>query len=367
MPGVSAPCSARARGLAAAAPAQAGRIGDARAQAERAWARIQSDGQRLERVVERSNRARLRLAQTDDSIHQNQVVLAATRVNLRHAEQALSASLISAYKSPVPDPLEAALEARNFGQVLEQFALLDRTNTYNAEHAARRSAPTASRSCAASSVLARERARAAARPPPNCESLQPRIRSSVAAEKRRYRGLRAEVRRLIEQRRRAEVAASRRAAAQDAGAARGRGRRRRQRHRRREHGDATSGAAARAVLGRRRGAVGVALSQLGTPVRPGRRRARAASTARASSPGPTRRPATGAAALHRRALERPARASTPRASSRRATSSSSTASTTSACTSAAASSSRRRTPATSSRSRTSPSRSDYIGAVRISG
>ena len=59
-------------------------------------------------------------------------MLAATRVNLAHAEQALSASLISAYKSPAPDPLEAALEARNFGQVLEQFALLDRTNTYNA-------------------------------------------------------------------------------------------------------------------------------------------------------------------------------------------------------------------------------------------
>ena len=103
-----------------------------RAQADRAWAQIQSDGQRLEGVVERSNGARLRLAQTEDAIHQNQKVLAATRVNLAHAEQALSASLISAYKSPVPDPLEAALEAHNFGQVLEQFALLDRTNTYNA-------------------------------------------------------------------------------------------------------------------------------------------------------------------------------------------------------------------------------------------
>ena len=121
-----------AAGLATATPAQAGRIADMRAQADRAWAKIQSDGQRLEGVVERSNGARLRLAQTEDSIRQNQKVLAATRINLVHAEGALSASLISAYKSPVPDPLEAALEAHNFGQVLEQFALLDRTNTYNA-------------------------------------------------------------------------------------------------------------------------------------------------------------------------------------------------------------------------------------------
>ena len=85
------PCSARALPASPpATPAQAGRIGDTRAQAERAWAQIQSDGQRLERVVERSNGARLRLAQTEDRIHQNQMVLAATRVNLAHAEQALA-------------------------------------------------------------------------------------------------------------------------------------------------------------------------------------------------------------------------------------------------------------------------------------
>jgi peptidoglycan DL-endopeptidase CwlO len=174
-------------GLAAASSAQADRIGDVRARADRAWAQIQSDGRKLERVVERSNGARLRLAQTEDRIHQNQVVLAATRVNLAHAEHALSISLISAYKSPTPDPLEAALEARNFGQVLEQFALLDRTNTYNAGML------TAIRSYRLE-IVRRQR--------------------SLARERRqRYLGLRSEVRRLIEARRLAEVAASRRAAA----------------------------------------------------------------------------------------------------------------------------------------------------------
>ena len=78
-------------GLATATPAQAGRIADARAQAERAWAQIQSDGERLEGVVERYNGARLRLAQTEGRIRQNETVLSATRINLEHAEHALSA------------------------------------------------------------------------------------------------------------------------------------------------------------------------------------------------------------------------------------------------------------------------------------
>ena len=58
--------------------------------------------------------------------------LSAARMNLKHARHALNISIISAYKNPEPDPLQAALEARNFGQVLEQFMLLDRANRYNA-------------------------------------------------------------------------------------------------------------------------------------------------------------------------------------------------------------------------------------------
>ena len=341
-----------AAGLAAATPAQAGRIADVRAQADRAWAQIQSDGQRLERVVERSNGARLRLAQTQDAIRQNQNVLAATRVNLAHAEQALSASLISAYKSPVPDPLEAALEAHNFGQVLEQFALLDRTNTYNAGML---SAIRAYRVeiVRRQRTLSRERdqRRAVAA---ELQSLQARIRSSVAAEKRRYRGLRAEVRRLIVARRRAEVAASQRAAAKtqalrvdaaavvvnDIGGV--------------STVDEVSSAPLPApVLGRRRRGRRRA-RPAGRAVRPRRRRLRAASTARASSPGPTRARVIRGSRTTRAPSGTPALASAPRASSPPAISSSSTASATSACTSAAASSSRRRTRATSSRSRISP-------------
>jgi peptidoglycan DL-endopeptidase CwlO len=258
---------AGAAGLAVASSAQADGVGDVRARAERVWTQMQSDGRRLERVVERSNGARLRLAQTEDRIHQNQVVLAATRVNLAHAEHALSSSLISAYKSPTPDPLVAALEARNFGQVLEQFALLDRTNTYNAGML------TAIRSYRVEIVrrqrsLAREREqrRAVAS---ELQWLQARIRGSVAAERQRYLGLRAEVRRLIVERRLAEVAASRRAATKtqalrvDAAAVVVN-----------DIGGVSTGAGGAstplpAPSSAATGAVGVALGQLGTPYVPG--------------------------------------------------------------------------------------------------
>jgi cell wall-associated NlpC family hydrolase len=196
--------------LACAAPAAAGRIGTAQAQAERAWIRIQSDGRQLERVVEQSDRAGAQLARTDRGIHRNEVLLAATRVNLRHAELALGASLVSTYKSPVPDPLEAALEARNFGQVLEQFALLDRTSAYDADMLSSIRAYQGE-ILRRRTALAHERVARAATAA-RLQSLRIRIRGSVAAERRRYAGLRTEVRRLLDGRRRAELAASRRIA-----------------------------------------------------------------------------------------------------------------------------------------------------------
>ena len=119
-------------GVGVATPAQADRIGDTKAEANRVWDEIQANGVRLEGVIEKYNGAKFRLNQTLNRIHQNDVRLRTARVNLKHARHALNISIISAYKNPQPDPLQAALEARNFGQVLEQFALLDRANSYNA-------------------------------------------------------------------------------------------------------------------------------------------------------------------------------------------------------------------------------------------
>ena len=199
-------------GVGLATPAQADKIGDTRAEANRVWEQIQSDGQRLEGDDRALQRRAFRLKQTMGRIHENEVRLATARVNLKNAHHALNISLISAYKNPRPDPLQAALEARNFGQVLEQFALLDRAQTYNASILTdirdyRKDVDASQR------VLNRER-NARRDTVAELQSLKGQITSSIAAGKDRYSGLRAKVRRLIEERRQAEIAASRRVAEQ---------------------------------------------------------------------------------------------------------------------------------------------------------
>jgi cell wall-associated NlpC family hydrolase len=190
--------------------ARADRIADARAQADREAARIRSEGERLEVVVERYNGARVRLATTMRTIRINEVRLASARRNLAAGRHALNVSLIDAYKNPMPDPLQTALSARNFGQVLEQFALLERTSSYNSTvlseiRAYRAEVDSRQR------VLNRER-NARRDAVSELDSLKAQIQVSVRAAKQRYRGLRSEVRRLIEAGRQAEIEASRRAA-----------------------------------------------------------------------------------------------------------------------------------------------------------
>ena len=190
--------------------AHADRIADTRAQAKQELARIQRDGERLEVVIERYNGARVRLAETMRSIRNNEIRIASARRNLNAARHALNVSLISAYKHPMPDPLQAALEARNFGQVLEQFALVERTNSYNSSvlsdiRVYRKEVDTRQR------ALNRER-NARRESVSELRGLRVQIQASVRAAQQRYRGLRREVRRLIEARRQAEIAASRRAA-----------------------------------------------------------------------------------------------------------------------------------------------------------
>ncbi len=199
-------------GVGLATPAQADNIGSTKAEADRVWAQIQSDGQRLETVIERYNGAQFRLQQTMGRIHENEVRLATARVNLAKARHALNISIINAYKNPQPDPLQAALEARNFGQVLEQFQLLDRAQSYNA------SILTDIRDYrkvvdSSQKVLNHER-NARRDTVAELQSLKGQIQVSIAANKRRYGGLRAKVRRLIQERKAAEIAASRRIAEQ---------------------------------------------------------------------------------------------------------------------------------------------------------
>ena len=334
-------------GVGLATPAQADKMGDTKAEANRVWEQIQSDGERLEATIERYNGAKFRLQQTMSRIHENEVRLSTARVNLKNARHALNISLISAYKNPQPDPLQAALEARNFGQVLEQFALLDRAQSYNASILTRhprlpqgrrlepaRAQPRAQRAprhgrragVAEGADPQLHRGRQAALPRPARQGAAP-DRGAPQAEM-------AASRRVAEQQRQLQAASS------DAG-------RRRQRHRRRQRradpgvsvalpSPSTAGeAAANFALG------SSARRTSGAAPRP------AASTAPVSSRGPTARPASAVSRTSPARSGTRARTSPRRAISRPATSSSSTASGTWASTSAAATSCTRRTPATS--------------------
>ena len=199
-------------GVGVATPAQADRIGDTKAEANRVWDEIQANGVRLEGVIEKYNGAKFRLNQTLNRIHQNDVRLRTARINLKHARHALNISIISAYKNPQPDPLQAALEARNFGQVLEQFALLDRANSYNASILGdirdyQKQVDQSQRTLNRERNTRRENVA-------ELQSLRAQIDSSIAADKQRYSGLKLKVRRLIQERRAAEKAASLRVAEQ---------------------------------------------------------------------------------------------------------------------------------------------------------
>jgi peptidoglycan DL-endopeptidase CwlO len=197
-------------GVGLATPAQADNIGATKAEANRVWQQIQEDGQRLEVTIEKYNGAKLRLDQTMESIHENEVRLATARVNLKNARHALNISVINAYKNPQPDPLQTALEARNFGQVLEQFQLLDRAQTYNASilddiRSYQKDVDRSQRTLNGERNTRREAVAELA-------GLKRQITAAVAANRARYHGLKAKVKRLIYERKQAEIAASRRAA-----------------------------------------------------------------------------------------------------------------------------------------------------------
>ena len=263
---------------------------------------------RAPRGVDRAVQRRQVPPQADDGrIHENEVRLSTARVNLKNARHALNISIISAYKNPQPDPLQAALEARNFGQVLEQFALLDRAKSYNASILTRHPRlPKAGRLEPARAQPraqhpARDRRRAAVAEGRRSRARSPPTSSATAAwsegappdpgaPRGRERGLAA--------RRRAAAPAAGRvrrtaAVAVDIGGVSARTRRsgrsgvstalRRPPRRARRQSTSRSASSARRMSG--------------AAPRP------AASTARASSPGPTPRRARRPAALHGRALE----------------------------------------------------------------
>ena len=176
-------------GVGLATPAQADKISGYAAQGNRVWAQIQANGMQLEKVIERYNGAQFRLQQTLKRIRERRAACLPRATISSNARHALNISVINAYKNPQPDPLQTALEARNFGQVLEQFQLLDRAQTYNASILAdiRDYQKQVDR---ASATLNRER-NTRRDNVAVLKSLKAQIDNSIAADKRRYSGLQA--------------------------------------------------------------------------------------------------------------------------------------------------------------------------------
>ena len=206
---ICAVCVAIGTGLLAV-PAQADRVGDARAQAARVWDELQADGRRIDALNEQLNGAKLRLAQTDARIHDNDIRLSVALGNVKRVNGELKASLIAAYRNPSPDPIAVILQARSLGSVLEQISLIERTNqrngvliqdvrSYKREVVRRQQ------------VLARERAGRQGLVD-DLGAKRSEVVRLVAANKARYAGLKGKIRRLIHERQAAEAARALRSA-----------------------------------------------------------------------------------------------------------------------------------------------------------
>ena len=189
-----------------AVPAQADRIGDARAEANRVWNQLEADGRRIDSLNEKLNGARVRLAETDARIRDNTIRLGVARSNVRRVRGELDASLLAAYRNPAPDPVAVVLQARSLGSVLEEISLLNRTNRRNAVllgdvRSYKREVVTRQQDLASErtgrqglvdDLASRRRA----------------VRSLVAQNTARYAGLKGRIKRLIEARQHAEAAAA---------------------------------------------------------------------------------------------------------------------------------------------------------------
>ena len=187
-----------------AVPAQADRIGDARAEASRVWDRLEADGRRIDSLNEKLNGARLRLAETDERIRDNTIRLGVARSNVRRVRGELNASLLAAYRNPAPDPVAVVLQARSLGSVLEEISLLNRTNRRNA--VLLRDVRSYKRE-----VVTRQQQLSAERAGrqglvDDLAAQRSVVRSLVAQNKARYAGLKGRIKRLIEARVRAEAA-----------------------------------------------------------------------------------------------------------------------------------------------------------------
>ena len=128
------------------------------------------------------------------------------RANLKAARADLSTSLVAAYKNGQPDPITAVLGAASISDLIDQVEFIRRANEHNAStltkvktyrgEVARRQHRLAVERTRRAAAVAERQARAS------------NVRSMLSAQQSSYSNLKADIRRLIEERRAAEQRAA---------------------------------------------------------------------------------------------------------------------------------------------------------------
>jgi len=110
--------------------AQADRLADARAQADKAQVELQALNDQVAAAAEKYNAAQVELDQTNAKISENQKLLDASKSNLRVSRQELSRMLVDAYRQGNPDLIAMLLNAGSIDQLVDQSRFMQRATSH---------------------------------------------------------------------------------------------------------------------------------------------------------------------------------------------------------------------------------------------
>ena len=110
--------------------AQADRLADARAEADRAQSELEVLDDRVAVAAEQYNAAQVQLDETDAKISENQKALRASKSNLAVSRVELSRMLVDAYRQGNPDLVALFLNAGSIDQLIDQSRFVQRVTMH---------------------------------------------------------------------------------------------------------------------------------------------------------------------------------------------------------------------------------------------
>ncbi len=110
--------------------AQADRLADARAEADRAQSELEVLDDRVAVAAEQYNAAQVQLDETDAKISENQKALRASKSNLAVSRVELSRMLVDAYRQGNPDLVALLLNAGSIDQLVDQSRFVQRVTMH---------------------------------------------------------------------------------------------------------------------------------------------------------------------------------------------------------------------------------------------